>query len=139
MNWRDEGDKLIIILERGEEIVASLQTFARENRVKGGFFFGLGAVRDCTLGYYDVAVGKYMRKKISEGREIVSLIGDISLIEGKHFAHCHIQLTDAEMNVKGGHLFEGYISATCEIMLFPTAKTLERKEIPGEELKMIRL
>lgn len=139
MNWRSEGEVFIIILETGDEIVSSLQTFARESEVQGGFFFGLGAAKNCTLGYYDISAGKYLKKNLPEAREIVSLLGDISLVNNAPFAHCHVQLGDAEMNVKGGHLFEGYISATCEIILFPSERSLERRKIPGKEFKMIKL
>ena len=139
MNWRAEGDKYILILETGDEIVATLQKFAKENNIRGGFFFGLGAAESCVIGYYDVAAGQYSKRTILAQREITSLVGDISLVEGEFFAHCHIQLSDAEMNVKGGHLFEGHVSPTCEIMLFPSEKSLERKVIPGKEFKMIKL
>lgn len=139
MKWRPEGAMFVIIMETGDEIISSLQVFARENKIQGAFFFGLGAAKNCTLGYYDLAAGNYLKKTIHDQQEIVSLIGNVSLVEGEPFVHCHIQIGDAGMNVKGGHLFKGYVSPTCEIMLFPSEKALERKEIPGQELKMIKL
>lgn len=139
MKWRKEKDKFVIIIEAGEEIISSLQEFAHKNDVGGGFFFGLGAVRDCVLGYYDEPAAKYLKKQITSQREILSLLGNISLVEEKPFAHCHIQLGDAEMNAEGGHLFEGHVSPACEIMLFPTSEKIERKIVPGRQFRMIKL
>ena len=43
------------------------------------------------------------------------------------YLHCHITLSDVEMNAIAGHLKEGIIGATCEIVLIKLAGEINRK------------
>jgi predicted DNA-binding protein with PD1-like motif len=50
--------------------------------------------------------------------EIVSLYGNISLKDGKPFAHVHVVLSDAKGNGRGGHLLPGRTPVfACELII----------------------
>jgi predicted DNA-binding protein with PD1-like motif len=42
-----------LIFDTGDEVVATLQTFAREHQLAGSHFTAIGAFREATLGYFD--------------------------------------------------------------------------------------
>jgi predicted DNA-binding protein with PD1-like motif len=56
---------------------------------------------------------------MSGALEIVSLIGNISRLEGKDdiVVHSHIAVSAEDMLCYGGHLKEATVSVTCEISL----------------------
>lgn len=118
----------ILKLEKGEEIIESLVKFCEDNNIKSGSIAGIGGTDNATLKYYDREKKEYVPKNFSgKDYEIVSLIGNISLVDGKPFAHIHIALGDADYNMFGGHLGSAIISITCEITINMTDDTLNRK------------
>ena len=42
MEWRKEGDKMVVRLMRGEKIMATLSEFLDRTGIKGGFIRGTG-------------------------------------------------------------------------------------------------
>ena len=67
----------IIRLARGERIIASLKKFCQKEKIKGGFFYGLGAVDETEVAHYDVSTKKYSSKKFMLALEMVNLTGNI--------------------------------------------------------------
>ena len=62
MFFRKIPNGYLVRLEKGEEIIESLSSLAEREKIPGGFLYGLGAVKDVTLGYFDVANKKYVKK-----------------------------------------------------------------------------
>ena len=48
-----------IKLEKGDKIIESLTEMCNKENIKFGFFSGIGAVGEVTLGIYDIAEKKY--------------------------------------------------------------------------------
>ena len=70
---------------------------------------------------------KYTSKVFKQPLEIVSLIGNITTMDNEVYLHCHITLGDEEMKAIVGHLKEGKIAATCEIILAELNGEIDRK------------
>ena len=121
-------DYFVLRLEKGEEIINALKQAASNNRIKGAFFFGLGVGKDLVLGYYDAHRKSYVKKAFAGEYEFTSFNGDIARFKDEIIVHCHVTVTDYEFHAFGGHLFQGIVPATCEIILFPFSKTLKRKK-----------
>ncbi|MCK4532030.1 MAG: DUF296 domain-containing protein, partial [Candidatus Aenigmarchaeota archaeon] len=51
----------------------------------------------------------------------------VSLSEGKLKVHAHVIIGDKEFRTFGGHLVEGIVLPTCEIVFFPFEEMIERK------------
>ena len=117
MKARKIGNDFIIRLEKGDKIIESLKKFCTENRIKLGYFTGLGAVSTATLAHYTVENKKYTEKTFSGPLEIIQLNGNITKMDGKPYLHAHIILSKKSMEAVAGHLVEGTVSATCEIVL----------------------
>ncbi len=87
---------------------------------------GLGAMSSYVLGYYDIHKEEYLRKEYSEEVELVSCIGNIAYKGSEPITHLHAVISNREMETRGGHLFEGIISATGEFSIIDSDIRLER-------------
>ncbi|MFH0931320.1 MAG: PPC domain-containing DNA-binding protein, partial [Candidatus Zixiibacteriota bacterium] len=69
MHYKKFGNVYVLRLETGEEIIASLKRFVKKEKIEGGFFYGLGAVKNVTLGYFNLEKKEYKEKTFKEGFE----------------------------------------------------------------------
>jgi hypothetical protein len=110
-------DKYFGRLEKGEEIVTSLTALCSNMGIRNGKIAAIGAAERLKLGFYDIDGRKYRYKDFPGKYEIISLAGNISLVDNEPFAHMHINISDEAFQTYGGHLFEGYVSITCEFVI----------------------
>ena len=129
----------ILRLIRGEEIIATLATWARSAGVQGGHISGLGAMCDLTLGYYDEASRDYRKREHPGPMEILSLSGGIASLGGKPYIHIHATVSDPEGRAFGGHLFRGTVTATGEIYVLPSRLPLFRMQDPVEPFFLLEV
>ncbi|MCS7249424.1 MAG: DNA-binding protein [candidate division WOR-3 bacterium] len=124
-------------LEKEEDIISSLKAFAEKEKLKGAFFYGIGAGKDFTIGCYDLKKKEYLKKRIKKDGEILSLIGNISYVNNEIFVHTHILISDKNFKIFGGHLFSAKVTATLEIFLLLIDKKLQRTFFPEIGLNLI--
>jgi len=127
MRFKQIGDKFIVRLEKGEEIVGSLQKFCEKKAIKCGYLIGLGAVSEAELALYRLKDKKYFSKKIKEPMEIVVLNGNISEMNNKPYLHVHGLFSNKEMQPVSGHVKEATVSATGEVTIFRFPGKIGRK------------
>jgi len=139
MYFRKIQNGYLLRLVKGEEIIKTLSSFVDEQKILGGFVFGLGAFRDLTLGYYDSTKKEYTKKLIKEDLEFGNLTGSIAYVEGKPFVHVHVSAAGSDMKAFCGHLFSATISGTGEFMVIPSESKVERKPDPVTGLKLLDL
>lgn len=112
-------DRWIIRVQRGENLVSMLREFCTKRGIRGGFFFGIGAVDQVELAHYDVRKKQYAAKTFRKALEMVSLIGNVG-VEKELIVHAHAMFADKSMKTIGGHLVEGRVSGTAEIYFIET-------------------
>lgn len=117
MDFIKFGDKYIVRLDKGEEIVSTLKKFCEKENVKLGWIKGIGAVDEAKIGIFKVDEKKYYTKVLKGDYEITSLLGNISTMDGETYLHLHINLSDDEYKTYGGHLDSARISATGELII----------------------
>jgi len=140
MQYKKIGNKYMIKLEKGEEIINSLTEFCIEHKIKSGTVSGIGGVSRVNIGYYDMDEEKYISKQFEKKNfEIISLNGNISLIENKPFPHLHILLGDLDYSVFGGHLNSAIISVTGEIVLSMVDGEVRREKDGASGLNLMQL
>jgi len=128
----------ILRLERGEEIIKTLTKFCEDKKIQSGVVAGVGAGEDVTLKYYDVGKKQYISKEFNTGiYEIISLNGNVSLIDGRPFLHLHIVLGTEDFQVFGGHLGSAVTAITCEITIGLSDDVVHRKSNDEFKLKFI--
>ena len=128
MEYRLEKDKILVSLEKGDEIFDSIYTVINENDIKFGWINGIGAAENITLGAYPLQIKDYIKKEFEGEFELTSLVGNISTKNGNPFIHIHASISDEECNAYGGHLFSGTITATGEFIIFLSNSNVNRKE-----------
>ena len=127
MRFKKIKDTYFIRLERGEKIIETLKNFCTKNNIKCGYFFGLGALGEVELAHYIVENKKYTSKTYKQPLEIVNMTGNITTMSNEVYLHCHITLSDEKMKAIAGHLKEGTITATCEIIMVKLNANVNRK------------
>ena len=117
MNFRIDDSRVFMTLEKGDYINQTFEFFAAEKRVGCAWLNGIGAIENPEIGYYSIEKKSYHRKQFNGMFELTSLIGDITMKEGKPFAHTHITFSDSNYRVFGGHLFDAKITAVGEFIM----------------------
>ena len=102
---------------------------AREGIHGAVLLCGVGMMKDTELGVYD-GTG-YTRRVFPGPDEVLSLQGNVSMRDGRPFAHVHAVLGGHDFSASGGHLFGGTVAVTLEVSLHLTDASLERGEAQG--------
>jgi len=119
--------KYLVRVFRGEKIAESIIEFCKDNNISSGAFYGIGAASNIELMIYQEDKKEYVSKVFNEDLEILSIIGNVVLLDGKHFVHAHLSLSNSNMEAIGGHLKEGIISGTLELIFTDFKTELNRK------------
>lgn len=133
------NSKWILRFSKGEELVSTLKEFCIQNKITLGSLTGIGATNQVKIGFFDFSTKQYCSKTFSEDFEITSLIGSISMKEGEIIPHIHITISSSNFHLYGGHLFEAFISATCEVILETIDGIIDRKLDPSTNLFLLDL
>ena len=128
-----------LVLDRGDEVMASLQRFATEHNLTASRLSAIGALESATIGYFDWERKKYTRIPVEEQVEVLSLIGDIALDSAKPRVHAHVVLGRRDGSTVGGHLLEGRVRPTLEVMVIDSPAYLRRVCDPVSGIALIRI
>ena len=74
----------VLVLEKGDEAVSSIEDFARKNGIAAAQLTGIGAFSDAVLGFFDWETKNYREIPVTEQVEVVSLLGDVALGADRH-------------------------------------------------------
>ena len=134
----DGAQTWIVVLDTGDEVATCLLDFAREQRLGAARLNAIGAFRRALLGYFDWQRKDYQHVPVDQQVEVVSLIGDITIDNGAPKLHMHVVLGQPDGRALGGHLLEGHVRPTLEVMITETPAHLERRHDPISGLALIR-
>lgn len=118
MDYKRFGDKIMVRVDRGEEILESLTRVCEREEIRAGAIYGIGASDELEIGLYNPEEKKYYSKGLKGDFEIAPLSGNVSRKEGQIYLHCHINVCDKEFNSFGGHFSRGVVSGTFEATIF---------------------
>jgi uncharacterized protein len=130
---------LAVVLERGDEVLGCLQRVALEHRLSAASFTGLGAFSDCVLGFFEWETKDYRRIPIEEQVEVLALVGNIALEDGKPKLHPHVTLGKADASAHGGHLLEAHVRPVLEIIITEAPDHLRREHDEVSGLALLRV
>jgi uncharacterized protein len=127
-----------IVFGTGEEVGRGLLAFAHEHGVGGAYFTAIGALREVTLGYWDWETQDYRRIAVREQVEVLSLAGNVALTpQGSPRVHAHVVVGKADGTAHGGHLLDGHVRPTLEVILVETPRQLRRTFDPRTGLALL--
>jgi hypothetical protein len=130
---------IAVIYDAGDEVIASLQDFARAHSIDAAHFTAIGAFESATLGYFSWEKKDYLRIPVQEQVEVLTLAGDIALKDGQPKVHAHVVLGRRDGATLGGHLLEARVRPTLELMLTESPSYLKRVHDPETGLALIRI
>jgi predicted DNA-binding protein with PD1-like motif len=136
-----EGDQrtFVLVFETGDEAMASLGAFARANALSAASFAGIGAFSGVVLGYFDWQQKDYRRIRLDEQVEVLALVGDVALQDGEPTVHAHVVVGRSDGAASGGHLLEGHVRPTLEVVLSESPAHLRKRYDPESGLALIAL
>lgn len=129
--------KHLLVFDVGDEIVSSLVAFAKQQELTAAHFEAIGALREGVIAYWDWNRKEYDRIEVGEQVEVVSCIGNIGRgADGEPKVHAHIALGRKDGSLIGGHLMEGRVRPTLELVLVESSATIQRRrdDLTGLEL-----
>jgi len=121
------GRNLMFRIPEGEEFLTFINKFAEKHNILVGTVTAIGTLRNPKIGYFEEESSRYKVIELSGIYELLSALGNISLKDGKPFAHVHVTLGDRDGKVWGGHLIEGEVFVAEVIIHELLGEPLERK------------
>jgi predicted DNA-binding protein with PD1-like motif len=131
---------IIVVLDTGEEAFATLTLFADAAGISGASLTAIGAFENAVVGWFDIATRSYRKIRVDEQCEVLSAIGDIATgDDGKASLHVHVVLGLSDGTTRGGHLLEGKVRPTLEVVLEESQEGLRRRKRPELGIALIDL
>lgn len=132
--------KFAVILDTGDEIMTCLQRIAEEENLSAAQISALGAFSEAELAFFDWDTKEYLHIPVAEQNEVASLTGDIAQDkDGKPSLHLHAVLGKRDGTTVSGHLLNGKVRPTLEIVVTESPVHLRRLKDDETGLALIRL
>lgn len=116
MRGLKQGRCFLIRLDHSVDIVKQISDFLDKEKIEAAALWAIGALKGARIAYYDQTSHEYKTISIDEPMELVSFIGNATLLNGKPFLHAHVSLAFSDGKVVGGHLEAGLVFAA-EVLL----------------------
>jgi uncharacterized protein len=129
-----------VILQAGDEAMSCLREFAARERITGAQVTAIGAFRTAKLAFFDWEAKQYRPIPVEEQTEVASLIGDIAVApEGSPSVHVHAVLGRRDGTALAGHLLEGHVRPTLEVIVTESPAHLCKVKEAESGLALIRV
>ena len=136
----DDGERVFaVIFDTGDDPVAGLTRFAEERKLGASAFTAIGAFSEATLGYFDWDKKDYERIPVKQQVEVLALVGDIALQDGRPKLHAHVVLGRRDGSACGGHLLDARVRPTLEVIVTESPAHLRRRHDPASGLALIEI
>ncbi|MFH1894225.1 MAG: PPC domain-containing DNA-binding protein [Candidatus Zixiibacteriota bacterium] len=139
MKFKKHESGYAVRLEKGEDVLVSLTRFANEVKLGSGSVIGIGVVCDVELGYFDPEANEYIKKNLDGEYELITFMGNFSVVDGERFVHAHVTVSDRDCRPYAGHLFSGVIGVTGEFTVTASDIVITRSPDPDTGLKFLDL
>lgn len=129
----------VLVPDRGSSAVAAIEAWAERRGVEAARVSAIGGFERAVLGWFDWDAKDYRRIEIDEQSEVVALLGDIAVSGDSVKLHAHAVLGQHDGTAKAGHLLEGIVRPTLEVMVVESPAHLSRKLDPVTGLALLQL
>lgn len=130
---------LALVFNPGEEITVGLLQVAQNLNLTAARFTGIGALSRAVIGFFDLEKRDYRRIEINEQVEVLSLLGNFAVEDSRKKVHAHIVLGKSDGTAHGGHLLQGWVLPTLEVLIIESPSFLARKIDPATGLPLLDL
>jgi uncharacterized protein len=116
----------VVVCDPGDEAVSVLTQFARSEDLEAAQISAVGAFENAVVGWFDPAAKQYRRIPVDQQCEVLSLLGDVAEGEDGPIVHVHAVLGLSDGTTRGGHLLEGRVFPTLEVVVSETPAMLRK-------------
>jgi predicted DNA-binding protein with PD1-like motif len=132
-----ENKEYAVIFAKGDEAFSGLQEFAEKYQIQSAHFVAIGAINGATLAWFDPKRKMYRKIPVTGQFEVVSMIGDIALYQGKPTVHTHMVVGLPDGTTKGGHVLDAHVFPTLEVMVTVDPIAMHKRFDPETDLTLI--
>jgi predicted DNA-binding protein with PD1-like motif len=129
----------VVVCDPGDEAVAALTQFAQAEDLEAASIAAVGAFENAVVGWFDPAAKDYRRIPVGEQCEVLSLLGDVAQGQDGPILHMHTVLGLSDGTTRGGHLLEGKVFPTLEVVVTETPAQLRKVMHPDIGVALIDL
>ena len=129
----------VLVGDPGDDAMEIVGRFARDENLSAASLSAVGAFARATVGWFDREAKDYQHIAVDEQCEVLSLLGDIAMSDGRPVAHIHAVLGLSDGTVRGGHLIAGEVWPTLEVVVHETPAHLRKTARPDIGLALIDL
>lgn len=127
----------VAVLDPGDEAVAQLTGFARAQDLEAAQVTAIGGFERAVVGWFDRAAGNYRRIPVPGQCEVLSLLGDIAAGADGPQIHLHAVVGLPDGTTRGGHLLEGHVWPTLEVIIREAPAHLRKTSRPDVGLALL--
>jgi uncharacterized protein len=106
-----------VIFRPGDDPYAGLTQFAGKYHIQSAHFTAIGGFHDARLAWFDLDKKMFRVIPIDVQVEVVSLVGDIALLDGKPQVHMHCVVAYPDGVTRGGHILGAHVSPLLEVFV----------------------
>lgn len=129
-----------VVLDSGDEVLKSLQSFVNDQRIRAAQFTAIGALSDVVLKYFDWEAKDYREIRVAEQVEVASLLGDVATgPSGGSALHVHLVVGKRDGTAMTGHLGQAHVRPTLEVVLTESPAHLHKVMDQKTGLALIRM
>ena len=138
INRAGQQRTFVVVLNSGDEVTTCLKRFVEQEKIEAAQFSAIGAFRSAVLGYFDWETKSYQRNPVDEQAEVASFTGDVAVgPDEKPSLHIHCVLGCRGGRAVAGHLLEGHVRPTLEVVLTDSPVHLHKRHDPESGLALI--
>jgi hypothetical protein len=139
LHEEDGGKVFAVAFDKGDEVKEGLTRFAKLQGLGASQVSAIGALSDATLEYFDGATMEYLRIPVRAQVGVLSLLGDIVVdAAGEPNLHVHLVLGRRDGTALAGHLRDGHVWSTLEVIVTESPAHLDKQHDPETGLALIR-
>ena len=134
------GRVIVAKIEPNEDLFDAIKELIKKHKIKSGLINVIGALKQFTIGYFDIEKKKYNFKTFDEDIELISCIGNIAFKDNEPIIHLHVSVSKEDYSIIGGHLSQpSVVSITAEVYIYEINQTLTRANDPQFDLSLLDL
>ena len=114
-------------LKSGAKVPEDIVSIAVREKIGTASVQAVGGVDRLRLAYFNREEKKYEEHDFNEFMEVTSLLGNITLKDGKPFLHVHGNFGRRDLSVLGGHVMSAVVAPILEVVITPTKNRALRK------------
>ena len=133
------SERDLLVFDRGDETVATLQRYAAGRKLASAFFQAIGGFESGTICYWNRETKEYEDIGVGEQVEVLSMLGTITRAGDGWKTHAHVVLGRRDGTTLGGHLKEAIVYPTLEVAVTISETVVMRTRDEETRLELIAL